>query len=274
MHPRLLSSLMLIEPVIQDAAPPGPNAAMMSTFRQDLWPSLPTAHAALRKSKFFASWEPRVLDKFLEHGLREMFTADFTAISRVPEESITLKTSKHQEAWCYVRPNFEPMGDAEDQESVQRNRLVSPDLDPNAHGRFLSHRAEPVVTLSNLPFLRPRVLYLFGGKSYLSSPSMQAEKVDATGVEVGGSGGVAAGNVEKLVLEDAGHLPPYERVGDCAEITAAWLGKQIQHFQREDAFYASYDSGKSERDMVVTSERWQRMVKLPRSTLRPLKGSL
>ncbi|MCJ1433529.1 hypothetical protein MMC27_002892 [Xylographa pallens] len=274
MHPRLLSSLMLIEPIIQTDVPPGPNAAMMSTFRQDLWPSLPAAHAAFRKNKFFASWEPRVLDKFLEHGFREMPTIDFTYISRVPEGSILLKTSKHQEAWCYTRPNFEPIGPPGDEEYAQRNRLVSPDLDPNKQGRFISHRAEPVITFGNLPFLRPRVLYLFGGQSPLSDPQMQAQKVDATGVGVGGSGGVAEGKVEKVVFEDAGHLPPFERAGQCAEVTAAWLGRQIQHFKREDAFYASYDSGKSARDMVVTTERWRRMVRLPTSTLRPLKGNL
>ncbi|MCJ1286483.1 hypothetical protein MMC26_005829 [Xylographa opegraphella] len=242
MHPRLISSLMLIEPVIQSDVPPGINAAMRSTFRQDLWPSLPAAYAALRKNK-------------------------------VPKESVTLKTSKHQEAWCFTRQNFEPIGEPGDEEYIRQNRLVSPDLDPTEHGRFLSHRAEPVITLSNLPFLRPRVLYLFGGKSPLSNVHMQAQKVDATGVGVGGSGGVAEGKVEKVVFEAAGHLPPYEQVGDCAEVTAAWLGRQVQHFKREDAFYVSYDSGRSERDMLVTSARWQRMVRLPRSTLRPMKGN-
>ena len=47
---------------------------------------------------------------------------------------------------------------------------------------------------------------------------------------------------------------------------AEWLGRQLRHFEREDTFHADYDSGKSERDMMVTSTKWQKMVRLPTST--------
>jgi pimeloyl-ACP methyl ester carboxylesterase len=50
-HPRLLSTVVLLDPVIQKHASSaeGPNVAQQSTFRRDLWPSRADAEAAFRK---------------------------------------------------------------------------------------------------------------------------------------------------------------------------------------------------------------------------------
>ena len=56
MHPRLFTTLVLLDPVIQSqsvVAPPSePNVARASTFRRDLWPSRAAAAASFAKSPF------------------------------------------------------------------------------------------------------------------------------------------------------------------------------------------------------------------------------
>jgi hypothetical protein len=53
---------------------------MMSTYRPDLWPSRKAAEAAFRKNKFFQSWDSRVLDKYIQFGLREVPTALYPSL--------------------------------------------------------------------------------------------------------------------------------------------------------------------------------------------------
>ncbi|MCJ1476314.1 hypothetical protein MMC13_004980 [Lambiella insularis] len=66
--------------------------------------------------------------------------------------------------------------------------------------------AEPALTLSNLPILRPSVLYVFGQLIPMSTTLLQNEKMATTGTGVGGSGGELEGRVTKVVLSNAGHL--------------------------------------------------------------------
>jgi hypothetical protein len=93
-----------MEPIIQLEHAPGPNAAMMSTYRRDLWLSREAAATAFRKSKFFQAWDSRVLDKYIEFGLRQVPTAlypDGVNGATLSPGAVTLATSKHQEAWNY-----------------------------------------------------------------------------------------------------------------------------------------------------------------------------
>ncbi len=139
-----------MEPMIQRDHPPGPNAAMLSTLRKDVWPSRAEAEAAIRKNKFFATWDPRVLDNYLTYGLRETPTA----INPVAQEgSIVLTTTKHQESWSYLRSRFELLTD-----NRHRERLLSPDLDPDEESQYLFSRAEPGIVQEYLPYVRPSIL--------------------------------------------------------------------------------------------------------------------
>lgn len=275
-HPRLLSTLILMEPVIQKTPAAGPNAAFLATYRPDLWPSRAAAEAAFRKNKFFQSWDPRVLTKYLKYALREVPTALYPTPEAggllVPVGAVTLATTKHQEAWSYVRPNFEPQ--AETGHPTSTDRLLSPDLDPKAEGRYLFHRAESVITLANLPFLRPSVLYIFGNQSPMSTMALQAEKMELTGAGLGGSGGARVGKVKKAVFTDHGHLVPCEQVTKCAELAAEWLGGQLKQIEADDDFYKRYQSRKSERDMMVVSKEWKKLVREPATATRPIKERL
>ena len=263
MHPRLFHTLVLMEPVIQREHPPGPNAAMLSTFRPDIWPSRATAEAALSRNRFFKSFDPRVLKAYLMYGLRETPTVVYPNLpAKNGEPPVTLTTTKHQEAWSYMRPNFSPTGVDWDHQ-----RLVSPDMNPNEEGRFIFHRAELISSALNLPFVRPSVLWVCGKNSYLNPAPLREEKLRTTGTGRGGNGGVDKGRVKMVVL-DSGHMVCCEKVQRCAEAAADWLGQELERWRREEEFYRKNKSGKSERDGLVVSKQWMKTVRLPAGQLR------
>jgi len=255
-----------MEPILQKTAPAGPNPAMLASYRPDIWQSRSEAEAPFRKAKFFQTWEPRVLEKYLEYGLRETPTALYSSEAG----AVTLRTTKHQEAWSFARPNFTTV-------SVDLNdhleRLISPDTDPACERAHLFNRAEMFSTFQNLPNVRPSVLWMFGENSYINTPALQDEKVVATGTGVGGNGGLAAGKVDKVVVK-GGHMIPFERVQECATVLSRWLEKCLAGFEADEQILKEHNSGKSERDMLVVSRQWLANVRQKVNTPRPVKGKL
>lgn len=73
-HPRLLQTLILIDPVVQRQAKGANAATQASTFRRDIWPSRQEAAKAFGNSKFYRAWDGRVLDRWMQYGLRELPT--------------------------------------------------------------------------------------------------------------------------------------------------------------------------------------------------------
>ena len=256
--------------MIQKEAPPGPNSAMLSTFRRDIWPTQAAAKATLGRKEFFGSWEPRAFDKLIKYGLRKTPTPVFPD----SKDEFTLTTTKHQEAWTFLRSNFEAQQISDTDSTGHIERLISPDMDPRDLGAFIFHRAEPGIAEANLPFLRPPVLYLFAGKSVLSRPRSQKNKMEMTGVGLGGSGGAKASQVAKVVFPTAGHLLPFEKVADCAVSVSTWLGERIMQFKADDEYLESHPSGKSERDMLVVSEKWKKLIRQPADAQRPRREKL
>lgn len=104
--------------------------------------------------------------------------------------------------------------------------------------------------------------------------TLQDEKMELSGPGVGGSGGVRAGRVKKAVIEESGHLAPFEKVQECASKIARWLKDQVDDFNVEQRFYSDFHSGKSERGMSVMSEDWLKSVRPNGDITRPVKGKL
>lgn len=262
LHPRLFHSLALIEPVIQLGPPGDAHAALPSSYRLDLWPSRPAAEASFRKSKFFKSWDPRVLEKYLFYGLRETPTALYPTTktkhkseAQSPDHPVTFTTTKHQEAWSYTRSNFVTLRDKD------QARMVAPNLSPE-DASYLTHCPNMVMTYNNLPHVRPNVLWVFGVASNINGARVsQNEKVARTGTGVGGSGGEKAGRVRVATL-DAGHMLPFEKVDECALTLAAWLEDQCRDYAATEKFWSEFNSRKSERDMTMVSKTWLNTVRL------------
>ena len=249
MHPRLFSTLVLIDPVIQRMPSMRGNAgpAKASTMRRDRWPSRNAAAASYKRSKFYQTWDQRVLDKWIEYGLRDtptyihphanssatppVITADPSTATAPPEKNteveITLSTTKHQEVFTFMRPNYPT-------EDGKLDPYTHPDVDPAATPNTPFYRPESLAVFHRLPHLRPSVLYVFGDLSDMSAPLFRADKMAMTGVGVGGSGGLKAGRVREITFQGVGHLIPMEVVDKTADECAGWIVPEIERWRSQE----------------------------------------
>ncbi|KFY99659.1 hypothetical protein V500_01317 [Pseudogymnoascus sp. VKM F-4518 (FW-2643)] len=251
-HPRLFTSLTLLDPVIvrQSRNSGGGGAPIASTFRRDLWPSREAAAAGFGKSSFYQSWDPRVLEAWSKHGLRETPTLLY------PNErgSVTLTTTKHNEVQTFIRPLF---SDPINGPLAPITHYSHPDVDPSIPSGEKFYSPAPPMVLAQLEHLRPSVLYIFGGTSFMASPPLNAEKMRVTGTGTGGSGGAAKGRVKEVVLEGVGHLIAMEAPVQAAENTAKWIGQEMQLWRQEAEKFAGW----AKMDIVkkqVLGEKWER----------------
>lgn len=125
LHPRLLQSLVLIEPPMAPIGitKGGLGTVKASTFRKDLWPSRETARTAMLQKPYYRRWDPRVFNRWIEHGLRD------TPTTLHPQPgAVTLTTTKSQEIATYLRPLYEIQRDASG--TCRPDKLAYPDLNP------------------------------------------------------------------------------------------------------------------------------------------------
>ena len=262
MHPRLLSTLISIDPVIGIAAAIRPTAAsvlaQLSTFRRDYWPSREEATASFRNSKFHQAWDKRVLDRWLEIGLRDIPTALYPQQGECPTaKPVTLSTTKHHEVFTFLRPNFDGL-DKDGHLVIDRAKY--PDLDPDTGETYPFYRGEPPSTFRRLPYVRPSVLYIFSGKSAVSTPELREARMQTTGIGVGGSGGAREGRVKEVLLENIGHLIPMEAVDESADATADWLVQEIDRRTREERAFERQWHSKTKMQKQTVSEEWKERV--------------
>ncbi|RAK74182.1 putative toxin biosynthesis protein [Aspergillus fijiensis CBS 313.89] len=284
MHPRLIHTLILLDPVIQRESTQLDHLEMahhhretiakttqLSTYRREVWPSRAAAAASFQRSPFYQAWDARVLARWIEHGLRDLPTAIHP--SDPPKDDadadnrpVTLKTTLHQEVFTFSRPNYDgPPG-----RKVPVDRTTHPDLNPEHLGSWPFYRPEPSRVFAMLPQLRPSVCYVFAGRSDMCLPEMMADKLRATGTGLGGSGGVAAGRVREVYLKDFGHLLAQEAPGQCAEAASEWLGGELERWRAEEAAFRERWHKKSKVEKVTIDARWKEHV--PRAE-RPKKAA-
>ncbi|KAL1956008.1 hypothetical protein VTO42DRAFT_7908 [Malbranchea cinnamomea] len=279
MHPRLFTSLILLDPVIYppDESMNGkvPITTLSSTHRRDLWPSRQAAAESLKKNKFYQKWDPRVLNRWIKYGLRDVPTALFPDIeaarkaagSGPSETPVTLTTTRHQEVFTFNRPNYEGAPD-----KVPVNRKTHPDLDRSTGG-WPYYRAEVPRTFMNLPYVRPSVLYLFAELSDMSAEPARNDKLKYTGVGVGGSGGAAEGRVKGHLLKDVGHLIAMEAVDESADVVSEWIGSELQRWRTEEAEFRVEWSKKSKVDKMTIDANWVKHVPVPARRAAKHSGS-
>ncbi|KAL3480599.1 Alpha/beta hydrolase family-domain-containing protein [Aspergillus californicus] len=284
MHPRLIHSLILLDPVIQrqttqlDATDLGKQklaiakTTQLSTYRRDQWPSRKAAAEGFNKNPFYKAWDSRVLDRWIKYGLRDLPTAIYPSKpssgdgNTIIEPPVTLRTTLHQEVFTFSRPNYDgPPGFP-----VPVNKVTHPDLDPDHLGSWPFYRPEPSRVFAQLPHLRPSVLYIFGGTSDMSPPTMVADKLAHTGTGLGGSGGVTAGRVKDTTLENIGHLVAQEAPIQCAEEASTWLGTELARWRVEEKNFQDQWARKSKIEKATVDSRWKEHVPAP---VRPKKDT-
>jgi hypothetical protein len=138
--------------------------------------------------------------------------------------------------------------------------------------------ATPQITaafLSEIPRIRCPVLYVFGGKGSYVYESMRSDLMARTGTGLGGSGGSKIGRVENKVLEESGHVIPFEEVGreKLAVVTSAWLGQWYNNYLEEERITSELGTGHADESGRRVSEEYmqalQGMSTDPRTIPRP-----
>ncbi|KAK3687061.1 hypothetical protein LTR37_019175 [Vermiconidia calcicola] len=260
MHPRLMTSMILLDPVIQetsaeiDPSKPGPpNMAQLSTFRRTLWPSREEAAASFAKSAFYKSWDARVLKKWIEHGLRDVPTPQHPD-AEAPRVALT--TTPAQEVFTNLRPNYEAYG----VDGKPVNRSTHADIDPSRSRLYPFYRNEAPYVFARLPEVRPSVLYIFGGTSNTSSAEANEAKISRTGNGAGGSGGVAEGRVRGITFDGVGHLIPMEASERTADAIAEWIGSEMMRVREEMRRQEEWRK-KSLREKQDIDATWQKMIR-------------
>lgn len=234
LHPRLLTTVVAIEPVI-NTSPAEMNfiGTFPLTIKKDRWQSKDAAMASIVKSPFYAKWDPRVLDLYREHGLRMLPTYLYPSGQLESKDNVTLTTSKHQEALSFARAAF-PTSLDQPLETFVPTTTSHPDLGADRHPKNAFYRPESTMTFQQLPFLRPSCFYIYGGKSHMASAHEKGrkEKLAATGIATGGSGGAARGKVKDVVVE-ASHFAPFENPELIAELAGRWYDSELDRWRSE-----------------------------------------
>ncbi|KAI2624276.1 Alpha/beta hydrolase family-domain-containing protein [Hypoxylon sp. NC1633] len=253
-HPRLLRSLVIIDPVIQEIPNANVDTAILSTARRDIWRSREDAVRSFTRNKFYGSWDSRVLERWIEFGIRPLPTELYPYKQKVGDPGttqVTLSTSKHQELFTYLRPTYR--GDPTE---------TFPDFVPTLqreHPGYPFYRPEPPQILARLPRLRPSVLYVFGQKSSISTPEACEEKMSKTGTGLGGSGGVKLGRVKRVDI-DCGHLIPMEKGKECAKAIVGFLGSELTRWRSDQQAFHQYWSNKPRKEQFTIDDKWARLV--------------
>jgi pimeloyl-ACP methyl ester carboxylesterase len=270
LHPRLLHALVFVDPVLQLDLKINKTMARLSMSRRDVWPTRAAAAASFRKSGFYRAWDPRVLEKWIEFGLRELPTELYPDVKERTDSSdagdgdgdgdvpVTLTTTVAQEVYYYVRASYRDrrlLQEGGSDEDLLRD--VHPD-DRAGSAPFV--RPEMQRLIRTLPELEPSVLYIWGGKSDASTPASRAKSVQATGTGVGGSGGVQAGRVREVVLEDCGHLVGMERPAECAEATAGFVDAEVRRWEARERAWDEALEGLGRRERVGINDLWREKI--------------
>lgn len=232
---------------------------MMSLKRRDTWKSKSEAIKAAQKS--YKAWDKRVLDRWIEHGYRELSVLTHKDFGEdTSDQPVTLATSKYQEVLHYLRPNpseYKPGGEYEvDETSTSpRDPLLYPDIIGPSHATSPFYRNEPILAWKMLKHVRPAVLLLHGDSSPIASPKIRDEMLNRTGVGIGGNGGVRNSRVRQEVLKGSHNLP-LERVGDTASVTGPWIGQSAQSWKEDEDRLAERWARESKNDRLMGMASW------------------
>ena len=208
---------------------------------------------AFAQSPFYQKWDPRVFNLWIEYGLRRLPTAIYPQVGDMNASLVTLTTTKHQEVWTFLRPNYEGHGVGG---SLSRNRLTHPDIDPSSLALYPFYRPEPAAIYHRLPAVRPPVFYIMGELSNISTGAERRQKVQVTGIGPGGSGGEIEGKVQSITLSGIGHLVPMEAVVATAEHTSQYIGQIMTTWRESERASLKQREGKDRRTNLVVDDLW------------------
>lgn len=231
MHPRLLSTLVLVEPALSPDVMRVPfDAVYPMVFRKDKWPSREAAVKAHLKSPFYAKWDERVLARFRKHSLRDLPTALYPDRPRPEGDKVTLTSTKHQDVLSYARAAYPADRDAQPR-TFTPLQVDDPEFKWTRNPAIPFYRPENLMTFSWLPSVRPSCFYMYGEDSHWrsqSGPEGRRDKLERTGTGIGGSGGVTDGRVAETVIRKGTHYVPMEQPSAVGYEVGRWLAQELR----------------------------------------------
>jgi hypothetical protein len=266
MHPRLFTSLLLVEPHITDEDKGLRKDLLLMTIKaKDKWSSRAEAEAKARKT--LRIWDPRVLDRWVKYGFRDLPTAIYPESKTTNEgPPVTQTTTKHQIALMYYRGNLtrhKQLGLPDEQDdnetygpSPPHDPLFVPDMLGPLYREQRHYRAEPLMAGHLVPFLRPSVFYLSAAKSDLTTSGLQEWVAKRTGTSFGGSGGMQSGRVKHVIVEKSYHTLPLEKVARTASELGPWMAQELQRWKNDEKRIAEGWEGLSVKEKSALSHEW------------------
>lgn len=201
MHPQLFSSLILVDPLFEpETAMTGVNMPAPGDVADLIWKDDSQAMQYARTR--FARWDPRVLQRWKQFGLRGLPSRNCSDVGRVK-----LRTTKDIHDW-----EVESLGpDSLLSLSREHNKWLQND------GSFQPFKALEADKKSwpLLSHLRPTTHYLFPLDSPFSTEEETRSKITQTGRQLGASRGMTPTRVTN-VLCAGGHMAPMEKPRECA----------------------------------------------------------
>lgn len=251
-----MDSIVIIDPVFQLQGG-GQAWARASTFRRDHWPSRKIAEEKLRSNPGLKTWDPEVLEKFLELGLRDCPTEMYPEIPKPGEDvPVTLQTTIAQEVYNYIQPTYH------DPRLLVSKHLEGREFHPEdvakAEGANFM-RAEMAVLYRKLEEIQPSTLFIFGKTSPVSGEDARKAKMERTGRGVGGNGGVETGMVREVVL-DCGHLVPLEVPRATAVSCAEFVDAEVGRWRNEEAERRKVWEGLDRKEQVGLNNLWKEKI--------------
>jgi hypothetical protein len=227
MHPRLFSSLVLIEAGIDPRYGKGVifQLAHQRQRRKDSWLDRREAIRALAKGPRSEHWDPQVTARLLKHAVYLDRDGSSAPSRRKPS------TPKHQEVALVMRLNAANVGHGPkglDVVTLQEREEV-PDIDPAAWNPTPIYRPETKAMWDLLPCLRPWVLFVNGDSSpFFGRTEAREERAKLTGTGVGGSGGMKLGAIEQVLLEGGRHTMTFDgNIHTLVCHVAEWTAKEL-----------------------------------------------
>ncbi|PYI12959.1 alpha/beta-hydrolase [Aspergillus violaceofuscus CBS 115571] len=278
-HPRLFSSLMLVEPyfVERTLQGSGPLLLRLTINKRDVWPSRAVAVEKSRKALRF--WDPRVLDRWARFAYRELPSAVYTQedATQSPSSSsdtgpaVTLATTKYQEALMYTRANphrYRELGLPDELNQKHSHEESSPPHDPLLFPDVLgalvpeqnSYRPEPVLAGRLVPHLRPSVLLLSGAESPLCKLGIHERIAKKVGTGFGGSGGMEHGRVRHHLVPKAAHTLPLEKVTATADALEPWIQQEVRRWKEDEQRIAQGWEELPAREKSKYSDEWKEII--------------
>jgi len=169
------------------------------------------------------------------------------------EKPVTLKTTKAQEVWTYMRPAYN--------QHSPNNELSFEGMHPNdvLEPTYPFYRPECAQTFQQLPDVKPNALYIFGSKSPFSTPEAIKAKVERTGSGVGGGGKKA----EEVVVEGAGHLVAFEKVKEVGGAIVRFVGRELEKWEGENEEFERKWKTRSRSNRAQIDRLWKEKIGPP-----------